>query len=135
MEDISPVNQSIIVNAVTHLNSMCYNSDITDWIFAEALKSDILYNLTEEQVSEMYKRSPISVASQVNIPVLLLAGGSDARVPSFNNMELYRILKGKGVDVTMAWYPSDGHGLTSPASSMDLTARILLWLQDKRKAV
>lgn len=129
------VNQSIIVNAVTHLTSMCYNSDITDWIFAETLKSDILYNLTEEQVTEMYRRSPISVASQVSIPVLLLAGGSDARVPSFNNMELYRILKAKGTDVTMAWYPSDGHALASPASSMDLTARILLWLQDKRQSV
>lgn len=128
------VQYSVILNAVTHLNSMCYNSDITDWIFAESLKSDILYSLNEEQLVEMYKRSPVSVASLIKIPVLMLAGGNDARVPSFNNVELYRILKARGVDVTMAWYPTDGHALATPASSLDLIAKILLWLQNKRKS-
>ena len=126
-----PLNASIVINAVTDISSMCLTSDITDWPFAEVIKSNPVYPPTAEHLQEMYKVSPISRLTNVQCPVLLIAGGADMRVPGSETKEVFKVLKANNKDVKFFWYPDDGHGLVGKATTFDLFANSLLWLIEK----
>ncbi len=64
---------------------------------------------------EVYeKHSPIRYVKQVKSPVLILHGGSDARVPYTQAVEFYQALKDLGKDVTFVRFPREGHGIREP---------------------
>jgi len=122
------VAASVVINGVIDIASMCYNTDITDWCFAEGLNSSIKYPMTGDQAKHLYSQSPISRAAGVNCPTLIAVGNSDLRVPAFNSMEWYRVLKGLGKPVTMLSFPQDGHAIETPTSGYEFTAYALSWL-------
>ncbi|CAG9329314.1 unnamed protein product [Blepharisma stoltei] len=124
---------SIVVNGVTDISSMSLVTDITDWCFAEVFNEDPIFPPSEAQIAGMYRASPVARAGNINVPVLIITGGSDKRVPPHSSMELYRVLKGRGIDVKLLWYDKEGHGLFGKATTYDYTANHFIWVEEKMK--
>jgi dipeptidyl aminopeptidase/acylaminoacyl peptidase len=125
------VKAAVVKNGVTNIASMNLATDITDWPSAESLQTLTPHPPTSDDIRRMYEASPLSHAGNVSVPVLIIAGGSDKRVPSSQSQELYRVLKARGQDVKMLWYPKDGHALQTPATGYDFMLNELIWLVAK----
>lgn len=125
------VKAAVVKNGVTNVASMNLVTDITDWPSAEAIGTATPYPPTTDDLRRMYEASPLSQAGNVSIPMLIIAGGSDKRVPCSQSIELYRVLKARGQDVKMLWYPKDGHALQTPATGYDFVLNELIWLVTK----
>lgn len=127
-------NLSIVANGVADISSMSLVSDITDWCFAEVFNTDPVYPPTPAQITEMYRMSPLSKSGNIDIPVMIVAGGADKRVPPQASMQLYRVLKANGVDVKLLWYENDGHSLLTKSTAYDFIVNQLLWVEEKMKS-
>jgi len=58
--------------------------------------------------------SPISIASNVVTPILLMLGEGDRRVPPSQGLHWYRYLQGKGLNkIKVMMFPDTGHALDS----------------------
>ena len=78
----------------------------------------------------LLQRSPITYAPQVNTPVLLLHGETDARCPISQSEQYFQILKRLGKTVEMARFPGCGHGFlrTGPVALREAyLERMLEW--------
>jgi dipeptidyl aminopeptidase/acylaminoacyl peptidase len=58
----------------------------------------------------LLQRSPITFAPQVDTPVLLLHGESDARCPIGQSEQYFQVMKRLGKEVEMVRFPGCGHG-------------------------
>ena len=58
----------------------------------------------------LLQRSPITFASQVETPVLLLHGEDDARCPIGQSEQYFQVMKRLGKEVELARFPGCGHG-------------------------
>lgn len=125
------VKAAVVKNGVTNIASMNLTTDITDWPSAECLQTSTPHPPTSDDIRRMYEASPLSHAGNVSVPVLIITGGSDKRVPCSQSQELYRVLKARGQDVKMLWYPKDGHALLTPATAYDFILNELIWLVAK----
>ncbi|GBQ96012.1 acyl-peptide hydrolase [Gluconacetobacter liquefaciens] len=77
-------------------------------------------------------RSPLSFVDAIHIPVLLLHGAADARVPPDQSLMFYNALKTRGATVTRVTYAGAPHwfgGSVSAATEIDVQQRVLSWLQ------
>ncbi|HUP59567.1 MAG TPA: S9 family peptidase [Thermoanaerobaculia bacterium] len=68
-------------------------------------------------------QSPIWNLKKTSAKVLIQHGENDDRVPLFQNVMLYQLLRELGADVTMAIYPRSGHGVREPKLRMDVMRR------------
>ena len=125
------VKAAVVKNGVIDLAAMNLVTDITDWPSAEVLNTETSHPATAEDIRRMYEASPLSRAGKISVPVLIVAGGVDKRVPSFQSVELFRVLKARGQDVKMLWYPKDGHALMTPATGYDYLLNEVIWLVAK----
>lgn len=75
----------------------------------------------------MLLRSPIAQVAQVQTPVLLCVGGRDRRVSPTQALELYRVLRAKGVPARLLWYPEGGHALTGVETEADVFGNCARW--------
>ena len=123
-----PIDASVVLNGAVNIASMVLSTDITDWPFAEVLNINPVYPPTAEHITEMYKASPISRLSKIQCPVLLIAGGSDMRVPPSATMDVYRVLRANNKETKLFWYPNDGHGLLDKATTNDIIMNSLKWI-------
>ena len=71
--------------------------------------------------------SPISFASQVSTPVLILHGEKDARVPLSQAVGFHRALREYGVPTELVVYPREPHGVEERAHQIDLLGRVRAW--------
>ncbi|GCE21672.1 S9 family peptidase [Dictyobacter kobayashii] len=71
--------------------------------------------------------SPITFASQVKTPVLILHGENDARVPVSQAIGFHRALRHYQVPAEMALYPREPHGISERAHQLDLLYRVRRW--------
>lgn len=80
----------------------------------------------------LLQRSPIKFAPQVETPVLLLHGESDARCPIGQSEQYFQVLKRLDKEVEMARFPGCGHGLLRTghvALRQAYLERMLGWFQ------
>lgn len=70
-------------------------------------------------------RSPVRLVDRVAVPVLVLHGGEDTRVPPTLGLQFYRGLKMLGRDVEMVRYPREPHWLHEPVHQEDVQRRVL----------
>ena len=68
------------------------------------------------------------MSQNIKVPTYIVAGGSDKRVPPLSSLQLYHTLKAQGTEVTMQWYPEDGHGLRGDETSLNYLMNMALWL-------
>ena len=80
----------------------------------------------------LLQRSPIKFAPQVETPVLLLHGESDARCPIGQSEQYFQVLKRLEKDVEMVRFPGCGHGFLRTghvALRQEYLERMLGWFQ------
>lgn len=71
--------------------------------------------------------SPISYADWVRVPLLLLHGQNDKRVPVGQATGFFHELRRRGVPVEMVLYPREPHGLEEGVHQVDLLRRVREW--------
>ncbi|XP_014725204.1 PREDICTED: acylamino-acid-releasing enzyme-like [Sturnus vulgaris] len=117
--------RSPVSNLLTQLGT----SDIPDWRY---ISLGLPYSFERvpraEEVATMLLRSPIAQASQVQTPVLLCVGARDRRVSPMQALELYRVLRARGVPARLLWYPEGGHALAGVETEADVFKNCAHWL-------
>jgi dipeptidyl aminopeptidase/acylaminoacyl peptidase len=102
------------------------------------------YNLSDFNVTERYsfggspwtgdfmkayrEQSPISYASAINTPTLIMCDTGDYRVPISESYLMFHALKDRGVPVKFIAYPVPGHFPGDPIRSMDVMKRWVEWM-------
>jgi dipeptidyl aminopeptidase/acylaminoacyl peptidase len=61
-------------------------------------------------------------------PTLVVHGELDYRVVVTQGLTLYGILKHKGVDARLVYYPDEGHWIEKPANSLHWYGELANWL-------
>ena len=105
-----------------NLISMTSTTDISNYLVAHM--GDEFWNdyKTYEKHSAIYR------IKNVVTPTQILHGENDLRVPFTQGQEFYGALKRKGVSTEMVVYPRTPHGPREPKLLMDVSPRILTWL-------
>jgi dipeptidyl aminopeptidase/acylaminoacyl peptidase len=73
------------------------------------------------------EQSPISYASKIKAPTLILSDTGDHRVPITQSFELYHALRDNGVTTQFIAYPVSGHSPADPVHSRDVDRRWIAW--------
>jgi dipeptidyl aminopeptidase/acylaminoacyl peptidase len=114
--------------AVTNLGGM-YASDFTQ---GRPRAYGAEYFDDRERVEQW---SPSAHASSYSTPTLVIHGEQDYRVPVTQGLELYGVLKAKGVDARLVYYPDENHWILKPANSIHWYGEVLGWLERYLKPV
>lgn len=75
------------------------------------------------------EQSPITYATRITAPTLILALTGDYRVPIMQSYRLYHALRDNGVPVEFVGYPLPGHSPTDPVHQRDVDRRWITWLK------
>lgn len=108
--------------AVTNLPSM-YASDITMGR-ASAYGAEVWNDL-----DRVNRWSPAAFSAGYVTPTLVIHGDRDYRVPVGQGLELYGVLKAKGVEARLVHYPDENHWILSPANSIHWYGEVAGWLE------
>ncbi|CAB9516814.1 Acylamino-acid-releasing enzyme [Seminavis robusta] len=122
-------------NPVTNIASMMSATDIPDWCVVEACgigKYDWnrFTGASAEQLSEMYQKSPIFHSQKVKVPTLIALGMQDLRVPPFQGLEFYHILRSNGVKTKLLQYDDCDHPIGAVCSKADHWINIKRWFDE-----
>ena len=71
--------------------------------------------------------SPIKHVQNIRAPLLVLQGDNDPRVPKEETEQLAGILKKRGNEVDVVYYPEEGHGFDKLEHQIDAARRIVGW--------
>jgi len=115
---------------------------VIDW-YSHALTADA-YNFFYkywfsgypwDRTEEYMKRSPISLAGNVQTPTMLMTGEQDYRTPISEAEQLYQALKLRKIDTALVRVPGASHGLVDrPSQLISKVAHILQWFNDHQKS-
>jgi dipeptidyl aminopeptidase/acylaminoacyl peptidase len=114
-------------NAVTDLNAMWGLSDLQSWTEWE------FGGRPWEVPGLMHRHSPLTYASRVKTPTLVLHAREDRRCPLPMGRMFYQALKARGVPAQMVIYPGEGHGIRQPRHREDVLRRVLAWFEQHDK--
>ena len=78
-------------------------------------------------------QSPITYASNIKTPTLILSDTGDVRVPITQSFEMYRALSDNGVPVKFIAYPVSGHSPEDPVHQADVYRRYVEWFSQYLK--
>ena len=113
---------AIVGAGVIDIGAMALTTDTPDYLpgyFGDPLRERDRYDA----------RSPIRHAARIAVPVLILHGEADQRVPLSQGQMLYRALRMNGVPVEMVSYPRGPHWFHEREHERDVQERVLAWLQ------
>ena len=124
-------------NPVTDFPAAVRTSDIPDWVFAEALNSELKPYPTQSDLTIMLSKSPISMVSNIETPLMLKIGQKDVRVHPSQGFAFYRCLKSLGAPVTLYLFPDDSHPIDSVGPESDSYINMALWFtkHDRRNSL
>lgn len=71
--------------------------------------------------------SPISFASKIRTPVLIVHGEDDTNVPVSQAIYFHRALSWYGAEHELVIYPREGHGIAERNHQLDLLRRTRAW--------
>ncbi len=71
--------------------------------------------------------SPLTYIRQETVPLLVLQGENDIRVPKGQSVQVVDILKGMGRTVDAHFYPGEGHGFAKRENLIDSIERMVAW--------
>ncbi len=72
----------------------------------------------EGRYESINRYSPAFFAHNFNTPMLIIHGEKDYRVVTAQGLEIYGVLKGKGVDARLVYYPNENHWILSAQNSI-----------------
>ena len=108
-------------NAVTDLHVMWGLTDIQSWTEWE------FGGRPWEVLPALRDHSPLTFASRVKTPTLILHAANDRRCPLPMGVMYYRALKTSGVETEMVIYPDEGHPIKQLPHMEDVLQRVLAW--------
>ena len=73
--------------------------------------------------------SPSHHADGYGTPTLVITGERDFRVPLTQGLELYGVLKAKGVPARLVYYPDENHWILKPQNSLHWYSEVHAWLE------
>jgi dipeptidyl aminopeptidase/acylaminoacyl peptidase len=79
-------------------------------------------------IENIDKSSPARFASGFNTPMLVLHGDNDYRVPATQGLEVYGVLKAKGIPARLVSYPDENHWILQPRNSHHWYGEVHQWL-------
>jgi dipeptidyl aminopeptidase/acylaminoacyl peptidase len=82
-----------------------------------------------DSIDEVDRWSPTHNAAGFSTPTLVIHGEKDYRVVVTQGLELYGILKAKGVEARLVYYPDEGHWILKPQNSIHWYGEVLGWLE------
>lgn len=112
---------AIVGAGVIDIGGMALSTDTPDYLpgyFGDPVTRRSAYD----------KRSPIRYADKVKVPVLILHGEQDKRVPISQGEQFYGALKFNGTPVEMVRYPRGPHWFHEREHERDVLERVLRWL-------
>ncbi|HEY8286893.1 MAG TPA: S9 family peptidase [Chloroflexota bacterium] len=112
-------------NSISNLVSFYGTSDIGWYFTPEEIGAQ-----PDENLEPYIRLSPLSAASRMNAPLLLLNSLEDWRCPVEQAEQLYVALKRRGRTVEMIRFPGESHGMMSsgrPQSRLVRYRRVLGW--------
>lgn len=77
---------------------------------------------TEEGVKALEARSPLNKVDAIKKPLLIGQGANDPRVKQQEADQIVKAMQEKGIPVTYALYPDEGHGFARPENSTSFNA-------------
>jgi dipeptidyl aminopeptidase/acylaminoacyl peptidase len=86
-----------------------------------------------DNLKDYRAQSPITYASHIKTPTLIMHDTGDARVPISQGYALYHALKDNGVPVKFIAFPIAGHGPGDPVRRMDMYRRWVEWMDQYLK--
>jgi dipeptidyl aminopeptidase/acylaminoacyl peptidase len=107
--------------AVTNLAGM-YATDMTHG-FARSRGAEIW-----EDPAAIERWSPSAHAIGYETPTLVIGGEGDFRVPITQSLELYGVLKSKGVEARLVYFPDENHWILKPQNSLVWYREVHDWL-------
>ena len=81
-----------------------------------------------KRLQEYRDQSPITYATRIKAPTLILSDTGDYRVPITQSFQLYHTLVDNGVTTQFIAYPVSGHSPSDPVHSRDIDRRWIAWL-------
>ncbi len=114
---------AVAISPVTDWYSEHFNSSLIDWVGA------FLTDRPERPAGEYHARSPVFAGERLRTPTFLSAGLRDKATPPGQAIEMYRALSAGGIPAAVAIYPLEGHGVRDLPAAIDLTTRIVIWLE------
>lgn len=102
---------------------------------ASMIATDITFGLARARGAEIWKDpdavnkwSPSYHYANYVTPTLVIHGEKDYRVPINQGLELYGVLKSKGVDARLVYFPDENHWILKPQNSLYWYEEVLGWL-------
>lgn len=123
------------VTQTTRFKAAVMGAGISDWhnMHAQTNIADadvLLLQADPLENPDAYRRSsPITYASRVTTPTLILHGENDPAVPVAQAYAFYRALCERNVPTELVVYPREGHGVSEREHLLDADARTLRWLE------
>ncbi|HUO46791.1 MAG TPA: S9 family peptidase [Acidimicrobiia bacterium] len=81
-----------------------------------------------EDRARVDRYSPSSHSAGYQTPTLVIVGERDFRVPATQGLELYGVLKAKGVPARLLYFPGENHWILNPQASIYWYDQVLSWL-------
>ena len=82
-----------------------------------------------DDIDAVQRWSPTNHTSGMNTPTLVIHGERDYRVVVTQGLELYGLLKARGVDARLIYYPDEGHWIAKPQNSLHWYGEFMGWLE------
>ena len=109
---------------------------VTDWVDMYDLSDGNLWVAylfdgspwTGSLVDAYRAQSPITYASKIRTPTLVMSNTRDFRVPPTQAYKLYHALKDNGVETKFVAYPIPGHNAADPVRQRDVQRRWIEWI-------
>jgi len=114
---------------VINWKTMATNADPFLQQYVKALLGD------PEKDREIYENtSPLKYIRNEKVPLLVLQGENDIRVPKEESEQVVSILKQEGRTVEAHYYPQEGHGFAKRENQIDALKRLVDWFDKYMKA-
>ena len=108
----SLIDFAVIGAPVINFISCYYTTDIPDWSLDESGIGSNFYadkKMDKNAFDKMWDMSPIKYIEGVNVPILIIHGSEDRRVPFGQSVELFSALKRLGKKVKFYQFDYNGH--------------------------
>ena len=105
-------------NLVTLLESIPPYWESFRQVFAQAIGDPE----TEEGMSLLKERSPLTHVDKISKPLLIGQGANDPRVKQAESDQIVEAMAEKGIPVTYVLYPDEGHGFQKPENNLSFYA-------------
>jgi dipeptidyl aminopeptidase/acylaminoacyl peptidase len=88
------------------------------------------YGSLEHDMETLVRISPIHKAENISAPLFIIQGDNDERVPLSESIQIFDLLKKKGLPVQFLRFADEGHGLAKLENRIQAYNQVIEWLKE-----